>query len=55
MSGDIVNPFYRRTGAGANEMRTGAGMDAGTCEKPDHPNNAARARLAIKLLIKQDR
>jgi len=55
ISGDIVNPFYQRVGAGANEVKTCAGSYAGMCEKADHPNKAIRARLAIKLLSKQDR
>jgi hypothetical protein len=55
MSGDIINPFYQRVGAGANEMKTGAGSYAGTCEKPDHPNNTVWAGLEIKRLSKQDR
>jgi hypothetical protein len=39
---DIINPFYRRVGAGANEVKTGAGAYAGTCEKADPPNKAVR-------------
>jgi hypothetical protein len=53
--GDIVNPFYQRVGAGANEVKTCAGSYAGMFETADHPNKAIRARLAIKLLSKQDR
>jgi hypothetical protein len=48
--GDIVNPFYQRVGAGANEVKTCAGSYAGMFETADHPNKALQARLAIKLL-----